>query len=117
MRIVLSVVQSCSGDVRHQSNRFHLLAIESIFIKDVCNCTLIIADKGWLKIKTISALRAGSFAVFFVLIFFVKEKSVEAVATPGKASANDVMLHTDTEKEHASVCCQHKEGSGKSISI
>lgn len=65
MRIVLSVVQSCSGDVRHQSNHFHLLAIESIFIKDVCNCTLIIADKSWLKMKAISALRAGSFAVFF----------------------------------------------------
>lgn len=64
MRIVLSVVQSCSGDVQHQSSHIHLLAIESIFIKDVCNCTLIIADKSRLKIKAISALRAGSFAVF-----------------------------------------------------
>lgn len=64
MRIVLSVVQSCSGDVQHQSSHIRLLAIESIFIKDVCNCTLIIADKRQLKTKAISALRAGSFAVF-----------------------------------------------------
>lgn len=65
MRIVLSVVQSCSGDVRHQSNHFHLLAIESIFIKDVCNCALIIADKSWLKMKAISALRADYLLCFF----------------------------------------------------
>lgn len=49
MRIVLSVVQSCSGDVQHQSSHIHLLAIESIFIKDVYNCTLIILDKSQLK--------------------------------------------------------------------
>lgn len=61
MRIVLSVAQSCSGDVRHQSSHIHLLAIESNFIKDACNCTLIIVDKSRLKIKAISALRAGSF--------------------------------------------------------
>lgn len=64
MRIVLSVVQSCSGDVQHQSSPIHLVAIESIFIKDVCNCTLIIVDESRLKIKAISGLRTGSLAVF-----------------------------------------------------
>lgn len=59
IRIVPSIVQSCSGDVQHQSSHIHLLAIESIFIKDVCNCALIIVDKSQLKIKAISALRAG----------------------------------------------------------
>ena len=49
MRIVLSIVQSCTGDVQHQSSHIHLLAIESIFIKDVYNCTLIILDKSQLK--------------------------------------------------------------------
>lgn len=54
MCIVLSVIQSCSGDVQHQSRHIHLLAIESISIKVVCNCTLIIVDKSQLKIKAIS---------------------------------------------------------------
>lgn len=64
MCIVLHALQSCSGDVQHQSSHIHLPAIESILVKDVCNCTLIIVDKSLLKIKAISALRAGSFAVF-----------------------------------------------------
>lgn len=63
MCIVLSAVQSCSGDVQHQSSHVHSPAIESIFIKDVCNCTVIITDKRRLKIKAISALRVGSFCV------------------------------------------------------
>lgn len=40
--IVLIVVQSCSGDVQHQSSHIHLLAIESILITDVCNASLSI---------------------------------------------------------------------------
>lgn len=49
MRIVLSAVQSCSGDVQHQSSHIHSPAIESVFIKDVCNCTVIITDKRRFK--------------------------------------------------------------------
>lgn len=58
MRIVLSVVQSCWGDVQHQSSHIHLPAIESVFIRDARYSTLIIADKSLLK-QLKPLLRAG----------------------------------------------------------
>lgn len=61
---------------------------------------MIIVDESHLKMKAISALRARSLAVSYLLIVFVK-MSVKAVATLGKVSANDVKSGPDTEKEHA----------------
>lgn len=61
MRSVLTLAHSCWGVVQHQSSHILSLTIESIFIKDVCYCTLIKADKSLLKVEAISAWRGPSF--------------------------------------------------------
>lgn len=119
MRIVLRAVQSCSGDVQHQSSHIHSPTIESIFIKDVCNCTVIITDKRRLKIKAISALRAGSFCVSTKLFAhcLLKNKTKKNSASKLRLRLGRCLLtmssraQTLEKKRNAlSVYCQHKEG-------
>lgn len=47
---VLAVVQSCSGDVPHQSSHAHLPEIESIFINGVPKGALIFVDQSQMSI-------------------------------------------------------------------
>lgn len=110
------------GSVQHQSSSIHLLAIKSIFVKDVCDCTLIMFDKSQLAIKGISVLRAGIVSTTVICSLSLlkkkkrKKKSVTAVATLARLLLT-ISRRAETQKKNNMpiVYCQHKDRSGKSI--
>lgn len=125
MFIVPGVVQSCSGDVRHQSSHIHLPGIECFFIKGVSNCTLIISDKSRPRIKAISGFKSGIVccvvAGVICSLSLLNKKSVKAVAAPGKVSANDVDSSAATKKKKKRTrllsIVSTKEGQGRVFSL